>query len=87
MELLSKSGQIPSELVPTAIAWGQGMALVIEAMLYDHDTVSEVWNEAIADCCCLQCLHMRKPPVLGGLLLSGSSYVPRCSSAERVILT
>ncbi len=45
MELLSKSGRIPSELVPAAIGWGQGMALVIEAMLYDHDTVSEVSND------------------------------------------
>lgn len=34
MEILIKEGRIPSELVPLAIAWGQGVAAEIEALLY-----------------------------------------------------
>ena len=40
MEHLSKSGRIPSDLIPTAIAWGQGMASAIEA-LFDPDLQRE----------------------------------------------
>ena len=34
MDILSKEGRIPSELVPLAIAWGQGVAAEIEALFY-----------------------------------------------------
>lgn len=32
MDILTKEGRIPSELVPLAIAWGQGVAAEIEAL-------------------------------------------------------
>lgn len=32
MDILSKEGRIPSELVPLAIVWGQGVAAEIEAL-------------------------------------------------------
>ena len=32
MEILTKEGRIPSELVPLAIAWGQGVAAELEAL-------------------------------------------------------
>ena len=34
MDILTKEGRIPSELVPLAIAWGQGVAADIEALFY-----------------------------------------------------
>ena len=34
MDILTKEGRIPSELVPLAIAWGQGVAAEIEALFY-----------------------------------------------------
>ena len=39
MELLSRSGRIPSELIPTAIAWGQAMAVAIEAMFCQQPVI------------------------------------------------
>lgn len=32
MDILTKEGRIPSELVPLAIAWGKGVAAEIEAL-------------------------------------------------------
>ena len=50
MDILTKEGRIPSELVPLAIAWGQGVAAEIEALFCPEEREEPPRKVALPKC-------------------------------------